>query len=427
LVVRIELHQGAPAATQYRISAVSEKAMSIRRVMELVAALHCQGYGRLRLACSWENAGPAPVWFGDIVPVACIQREHGARLADWRTAPYLRERMPRYLEDERTGIGNANDLPMFTSRRFGRPGYPWPNFLHQTREQSAEEWLSLYPNLAAEGVGADPEYVAWYARMLEATAPTGVIAATRYWEEPPGYLYVSQGPSGVDRVPLPPPGGPCLGDSDPAARADLGPPTGLSKRAFLADPEGQHFIHGDAIPTEWAAEGWEAGCLGEAARQWARELNKGELLRVTPFRHFLAHGLGADQVALLYSFLRDNSRRPEIHWRQEFERVFARCSHALPPWDRGQLLDFYGGAVFRAVARGDLRALRGIIPGLQRYGLRLSDVCMRLDQLETICPSVARVKAPGAKPEEVWTPLGLAERAQLATMAVALREMGCQA
>jgi hypothetical protein len=394
--------------------------------MELVGALHRKGYGRLRLACSWENAGPAPVWFGDIVPVTYIRPEHGARLADWRTVPYLCERMHRYLEAERTGIGNPNDLPMFTSRRFGHPGYPWPNFRQQTLEQCAEDWLSLYRNLAAEGVGADPEYVAWYARMLAVTAPTGVIAAACYWEEPPGYLYVSQGPSGVDRVPLPPPGGPCLGDSDSGARADLSPPTGPSKRAFLADPEGQHFIHEDAIPVEWAAEAWEAGGMGEAAREWARELSRGELLRVTPFRQFLARGLSTDQVATLYSFLRDNSRHPEIHWRQGFERLFAGCSHALPPWDRGQLLEFYGGAVFRAVARGDLRALRGIVPGLQRYGLQLSDVRMRLDRLEAICPIVARVKAPGAKPEEVWTPLGLAERAQLAEMAVALLEMGCR-
>ncbi len=37
-----------------------------RKWMEMLAALHRAGYGRLRLSAFWANAGPAPVWFGVI-------------------------------------------------------------------------------------------------------------------------------------------------------------------------------------------------------------------------------------------------------------------------------------------------------------------------------------------------------------------------
>ena len=102
--------------------------------------------------------------------------------------------------------GNPNDFPMFTSRRFSRPDYPWPGFVSQALEECAAQWLELYPALAAEGRGSDPAYTEWYAAMLTATAPTGLLAAAHYWEPPPGYMYVMCGPAGVDRFPLPPPG-----------------------------------------------------------------------------------------------------------------------------------------------------------------------------------------------------------------------------
>jgi hypothetical protein len=52
----------------------------------------------------------------------------------------------------------------------------------------------------------DGPYVDWYARMLEATSPSGMIAASVYWKSPPGHRYVFDGPEGVDRFALPPPG-----------------------------------------------------------------------------------------------------------------------------------------------------------------------------------------------------------------------------
>lgn len=181
-----------------------EKGLRTRRVMELVGWLHRRGYGRLRLACSWEHAGPAPVWFGDIAPVSYIRRDHGALLAQEAMALYLSARDPSH--DPQAGVRLLNDQPMFSSRRFGLPAYPWPNFLRQAPEQCVEEWLSRYPALAEAGRGEDKDYAEWYAEMLRVTGPTGLLAASVYWEALPGHMYVSCGPAGVEQVPLPPPG-----------------------------------------------------------------------------------------------------------------------------------------------------------------------------------------------------------------------------
>jgi hypothetical protein len=174
------------------------KGIGTRRWIEMVGVLHRLGYGRLRLACSIVNAGPAPVWFGDIAPGSYFRRDHGAMLA--------RDPFPEKVRAAWEAM-RPNDMPMFSSRRCGSgPDYPWPGYLDGSAETAAGRWVELYPQLAAEGMGEDGPYVAWYARMLDATSPTGLIAASNYWEPPPGYMYVSCGPEGVDRFELPPPG-----------------------------------------------------------------------------------------------------------------------------------------------------------------------------------------------------------------------------
>lgn len=170
----------------------------MRRWIEMVGALHRLGYGRLRLAGSWENAGPGPVWFGIIAPGAFFQQEHGGILARYP----LPEQLRAACEAMR-----VNDVPMFTSRRASNRNYPWPGFLDGSLDTAAVQWVERYPQLAAEGVGQDESYVGWYDRMLLATGPAGVIAACSYGDEsPPGYTYVSCGPEGVDEFELQPPG-----------------------------------------------------------------------------------------------------------------------------------------------------------------------------------------------------------------------------
>lgn len=182
----------------YAIYPARQKGIGTRRWMEMVEVLHRLGYGGLRLACSWENAGPAPVWFGVVAPGAYFRRENGATLATQPSPEKVGATWELILSD---------GPPMFSSRRCGsRPDYPWPGFLEGSAEKAAASWIEHYPTLAAEGLGEDSAYVAWYERMIRATAPTGLIAAYRYWEPQPDYMYVSRGPADVDRFELPPPG-----------------------------------------------------------------------------------------------------------------------------------------------------------------------------------------------------------------------------
>jgi|GEM_PF-2271899 hypothetical protein len=166
--------------------------------MELVGALHRAGYGRLRLACSWEHAGPAPVWFGDVLSVAYFSTVHGAVLV---TNPEAERR-----SGEPTSALMPNALPMFSSRRCRTPDYPWIGFGAQTPDEAAAEWVRLYPTFADAGRGSDPLYEAWYAAMLVATAPTGLIAVAPFLKPPGPRMYVSCGPPGVSDFERPPPG-----------------------------------------------------------------------------------------------------------------------------------------------------------------------------------------------------------------------------
>jgi hypothetical protein len=194
----------------YAIYPARWKGIATRRWMEMVGELHRLGRGRLRLACSWENAGPAPVSFGVVAPGSYFRRSHGAILA--------RHPFPA-VEQEAWKSLRPNDAPMFSSRRCASPrDYPWPGFFKGAPESAAVAWIERYPQLAAEGAGEDGPYVEWYGRMLQATAPTGLIAASKFWEPPPGYMYVDCGPTGVDRFDLPPPG--LASEAEPGAAAE---------------------------------------------------------------------------------------------------------------------------------------------------------------------------------------------------------------
>lgn len=181
----------------YQVYPSPVKGIMTRRVMEMVGVLHGRGYRGLRLASWWHNAGPAPVWFAFIAPGSFFSRKHGAILA--------RNPMPE-REEIVAQTGNPNDFPMFTSRRFRRFDSPFSDFIDASIDKNANDWIIQYPELAAAGKDDDAEYVTWYAEMLAATAPTGLIAADCYWEPRPEYMYISCGPPGVERFPLPPPG-----------------------------------------------------------------------------------------------------------------------------------------------------------------------------------------------------------------------------
>jgi hypothetical protein len=162
--------------------------------LELLGALHSLGYGRLRVECGWENAGPAPVWQAFIAPKACFRCDHGGMIA-WSSLT-VRQRFEKLEES------------MFSSRRCRNPAgdHPWSGFLRASSMDSAAVWIGRFPDLAAEGKGKDSEYEQWYRQMLLSTAPAGLVGAFRYWEPVPDTMYVEFGPEGLDRFELPPAG-----------------------------------------------------------------------------------------------------------------------------------------------------------------------------------------------------------------------------
>ena len=139
-----------------------EKGIKTRRVIEMVGALHRLGYGRLRLACSWED-GPAPWWCGTIAPGGCFREDHRAILAQ-DSAEANRESLRKHV--------GPTALPMFKNRHFIGLERPWPGFLDATLDEVANKWMAIYPQVALAGLGLDSDDVAWYKRMLDATAPT---------------------------------------------------------------------------------------------------------------------------------------------------------------------------------------------------------------------------------------------------------------
>jgi hypothetical protein len=185
----------APAAEVYgdRI-----KGAGTRGWMEMVGALHRAGYGRLRLACRWAHAGPGGVWFGDVLAATYFSTQHGAVLV---TNPEAERRA-----GEPTNALMPNALPMFSDRRCRNADYPWPGFGNQTPDEAAAEWVRQYPAYADAGRGSDPSYEAWYAAMLAATGPTGLLAVARFLAPPGPRMYVSCGPPGVSDFERPPPG-----------------------------------------------------------------------------------------------------------------------------------------------------------------------------------------------------------------------------
>jgi hypothetical protein len=171
----------------------------MRRVMELVGALHHLGYQRLRLTCHVVlGIAPTPIWLGNIVPVTCTRRSHGALLIDGAISPGGARFLP---------ADSPHDLPTFSERRMiNTAGWPWRRFVKQTPQECALSWLRLFPDLAEEGRGADKPYADWYATVLAATAPGGVLVAAESWLPVPTRIHVRCGPSPVETVPLPPPG-----------------------------------------------------------------------------------------------------------------------------------------------------------------------------------------------------------------------------
>jgi DNA-binding transcriptional ArsR family regulator len=148
-----------------------------RRVLLMVRELHRRGYERLRVA---PGLTPTDMhWRCSIVPSSEVRPDHGAMtLIGYGVACYS------------TGHG---------SNFFG-----WADADHDSPMTLADKFLGRFSEVAAEGHQADPDYASWYARMLRATDPDGLIYAYADWDLPADHLPVLGCTADV-KIPLPPP------------------------------------------------------------------------------------------------------------------------------------------------------------------------------------------------------------------------------
>ena len=117
--------------------------------MEMVGHLHRMGYERLRLDPGIAASGF--FWRCHVLPV----REDGRRI-----------RIDDVLDEE----GDSSYSSSQGDKFFG-----WTDAGNDTPQQLAVKLIERFPKRAQLGLGTDEEYAGWYARMLEQTAPMGII------------------------------------------------------------------------------------------------------------------------------------------------------------------------------------------------------------------------------------------------------------
>jgi hypothetical protein len=142
----------------------NEVQANCRRLMQMVGHLHRIGYQRLRL-----NPGIAPSGFFWRCHVRPVNTE-GVYLV--RIEELDLEAEASYSSSEKTEF-------------FG-----WPDAANDTPEQLAAKFVERFPIRAALGFGADEEYAAWYADMMEKTAPAGLIFDYADYDLPPDRVSV---------------------------------------------------------------------------------------------------------------------------------------------------------------------------------------------------------------------------------------------
>jgi DNA-binding transcriptional ArsR family regulator len=157
--------------------------MLCRSVLMMVRELHRLGYERLRVAPGLSPSGL--YWRCSVVPVSRVRRDHGAMAVDGLAARYESGQGARFFD--------------------------WEDAERDAPVALADKFLERFPDVAVQGKGGDPEYARWYARMLRATDPDGLIYAYADWELPGDHL-PALGCTADVKIPLPPPGEASSGD-----------------------------------------------------------------------------------------------------------------------------------------------------------------------------------------------------------------------
>ena len=171
-------------------AAGKECASPHRRILLMLGELHKVGFERLRApAYDYPLA-----WRCPIVPAAWTRKEHGGTFED--PSAYIRE-----LLGEKFAVLNYT-----YSSASGQSPFGWTDAAFATPRELALRFIKEFPAIALAGWGPDREYVEWFERMLEMTAPNGVITSA-FADYGPGeatFLYTHY--AAVESVPLPPSG-----------------------------------------------------------------------------------------------------------------------------------------------------------------------------------------------------------------------------
>jgi hypothetical protein len=157
-----------------------------RRILLMVRELHQMGFERLR-----APAYMYPIaWRCPIVPAYWTSSEHGG-----------------LLQDQIAHLGGPLNVRLgdFTySSASGQLPFDWKEVVFASPRELAVRFVQERREIAFAGWGPDPEYVQWFKRVLEMTAPNGLYYAMGEYEMPTDSLYTYMTSSAT--VPLPPPG-----------------------------------------------------------------------------------------------------------------------------------------------------------------------------------------------------------------------------
>jgi hypothetical protein len=149
----------------------------------MLRELHQRGFERLRAVtglspsgCHWRlQVTPA---IGVAVPGENVdfmaRQNRGVAVGDW--VVYASANCAFYT----TGM----------SAKHAQECFGWTDAAKDSPRQLADKFIWRFPEVVAEGKGSDPEYVRWYAGMIEATAPEGLIYMYADWEMPSEHIPV---------------------------------------------------------------------------------------------------------------------------------------------------------------------------------------------------------------------------------------------
>ncbi|MEO7732216.1 MAG: hypothetical protein ABIY55_14680 [Kofleriaceae bacterium] len=145
-----------------------------RRFLNMVRELHQRGYEQLRIAPSTAPSGMA--WRCGIAARAEFSAENGAV------------------------------TPRFAGRKYSSAArfsyFNWGDCSPLTAAELAERYVQTFQPTS----GTDREYVDWYATMMDATEPFGLVSAFGDYARPTDSLLVI-GECSLSTYCLPPPGG----------------------------------------------------------------------------------------------------------------------------------------------------------------------------------------------------------------------------